>query len=286
MHDIALAGHFPWSGIGIFGGLRTHGGVTSYDDWARAFHGHAFLRRSAERHAAFLLPSLRPGQRVLDVGCGPGAITKGLAERVAPGGEVVGVDRDGAFVAAARSTWADVPGLRFEEADAAALPFEDGSFDVAFVHAVLQHVESPEAVVAELRRVVRPGGTVGIADADLDGFLLHPRPAELAAALDVDRRVRRHPDVGRRLPELLLGAGFDAVDFGTSTNVVAGPEAARGAAEGAARRLEATVFVDHARLVGWLRPDDDPAALAAAWRAWAEAPGALFVTFWCTALAR
>jgi SAM-dependent methyltransferase len=259
--------------------------VTSYDDWARTFHGHAFLQRSAERNAAFLLPSLRAGQRVLDVGCGPGAITRGLAERVAPDGEVVGVDHDAAYVAAARERWSSVPGLRFEEADAAALPFEDGSFDVAFLHAVLQHVTSPEAVVAEVRRVVRSGGVVGIADADLDGFLLHPQSDGLRAATALDRRTRRNPDVGRRLPELLLGAGFAEVQFLTSTNVVCGADAARGMAESSARRLEATPFVERARAQGWLADDDDPSELSAAWRTWAASPGAVFVTFWCQALA-
>ena len=259
--------------------------MTSYQDWARAFHGHAFLRRSADRHAAFLLPSLRPGQRVLDVGCGPGSITKGLAERVAPGGEAVGVDLDTAFVAAARDAWSAVPGLRFEEADAAALPFDDASFDVAFLHAVLQHVESPAAVLAEVRRVVRPGGVVGVADADLDGYLIHPRTEGLEAALAVDRRIRRNPDVGRRLPELLLGAGFGTVDFRTDTNVVCGADAARGAAESSARRFEAEPFVAHARGEGWLGEADDPSELAASWRAWGDAPGAVFVTFWCQAFA-
>ena len=259
--------------------------MTSYDDWARTFHGHAFLQRSAERHAAFLLPSLRAGQRVLDLGCGPGAITRGLAERVAPGGTVVGVDLDPAYVAAAQERWSSIPGLTFEQADGAALPFDDDAFDVAFAHAVLQHVESPEAVVAELRRVVRPGGVVGIADADLDGFLLHPQTDELRAATALDRRTRRNPDAGRRLPELLLGAGFADVEFQTSTNVVCGSDAARGVAESSARRLEAAPFVERARAEGWLEAGDDPSEMVAAWRTWAAAPGAVFVTFWCQALA-
>lgn len=258
---------------------------SSYEDWARAFHGHAFLRRSAERHAAFLLPSLTPGRRVLDVGCGPGAITRGLAERVAPGGEVVGVDRDAGSVAQARSTWAGVAGLRFEEADGAALPFDDDAFDVAFLHAVLQHVESPAAVLAEVRRVVRPGGVVGVADADLDGYLLHPQPDGLAAAVAFDRRTRRNPDVGRQLSALLHGAGFGTVDFLTSTNVVHGPDAARGVADSANLRLSAEPFLAHARAEGWLGDGDDPEAMASAWRTWAAAPGAVFVTFWCQALA-
>lgn len=74
--------------------------TTDYETWARAFHGHAFLRRWAERNAAFLLPHLTGGQRLLDVGCGPGTITQGLAARTAPG-QAVGIDVDPEFVAAA-----------------------------------------------------------------------------------------------------------------------------------------------------------------------------------------
>ena len=258
----------------------------SYDEWARAFHGHAFLRRSAERNAAFLLPHLQPGQRVLDLGCGPGAITVGLAERVAPDGTVVGVDRDAGWFETARSLAADRPGVRFEEADAADLPFEDGSFDVAFLHALLQHVDSPAAVLAEVRRVVRPGGVVGVGDADLDTFLLHPRTPALDAALALDRRHRRQADVGRRLPELLHGAGFADVELTVQPNVACGTQAAGGVAASSTMRLEADAFVDHAVAEGWVADRLELAAMAAGWRAWAASPGATFVTLWCQALGR
>lgn len=258
----------------------------TYDDWARTFHGHAFVRRSAERNAGFLLPHLRPGQQVIDVGCGPGAITVGLAGRVAPGGAVVGVDRDPQWFATARTLAADHPHVRFEEADAVALPFDDASFDVAFLHAVLQHVESPAAVLGEVRRVVRPGGLVAVGDADLDSFLLHPRTPPLDAALLLDRRQRRQPDVGRRLPELLHGAGFSDVEFTIQPNVVCGDQAAAGAAASSTMRLEADAFAAHALAEGWVADREELSAMAQGWRTWAATPGATFVTLWCQALAR
>lgn len=258
----------------------------SYDDWARAYHGHAFLRRSAARNAAFLLPHLEPGQRVLDLGCGPGAITVGLAERVGSAGEVVGVDRDAGWFETARGLATSHPHVRFEQADAAELPFDDDSFDVAFLHALLQHVDDPDAVVAEVRRVLRPGGRIAVGDADLDAFLLHPRSDALDAAFALDRRQRRQPDIGRRLPELLVAAGFGDVELTLQPNVVCGAAAVAGVAESSIRRLEADAFADHALAEGWVASRDELVAMADGWRTWATAPGATFVTFWCQALGR
>lgn len=252
-----------------------------YQDWARAFHGHAFGRRSAERNAAFLLPRLHPGDRVVDIGCGPGTITIGLAERVAPG-EVVGIDRDPEYIAAAGQRSAT--NLRFEVGDGAALPFDDASVDVAFLHAVLQHVDSPSAVLREARRIVRPGGLVAIGDLDMDAYLLHPSSGELQAALALDRHSRRNPDIGRRLPALLHHAGFPDVDYRVAANVAATPEATAGVASGAVRRLEAEPYIAHVVAEGWATADELE-RMTEAWRAWAEVPGATFVTLWCEVLA-
>src|SRR6266511_5818212 len=100
--------------------------------------------RSARINAAFLLPQLRPGRRVLDVGCGPGTITLGLAKAVAPG-EVIGVDLQEGLVERARGLAAQrgIPNVRFERADAYELPFPDGSFDAALAHRVVMHLADP-----------------------------------------------------------------------------------------------------------------------------------------------
>jgi 2-polyprenyl-3-methyl-5-hydroxy-6-metoxy-1,4-benzoquinol methylase len=121
-------------------------------------HGHheSVLRshrwRTVENSAGYLLPALRPGTRVLDVGCGPGTITLDIAQRVAPG-VVVGVDSAAAIVDDARTNATDaaMPNLTFEVGDVYALPYDDGSFDVVHAHQVLQHLADPVAALPKSR---------------------------------------------------------------------------------------------------------------------------------------
>ena len=129
-------------------------------------HGHhaSVLRshtwRTAENSAAYLLDHLVPGQRLLDLGCGPGTITLDLAGRVAPG-EVVGIDRSAEVVAeaeaAARARGA--ANVSFAVGDGYALDHPDGSFDVVHAHQVLQHLSDPVAALREAHRVL--AGVVG-----------------------------------------------------------------------------------------------------------------------------
>ena len=147
-----------------------------YAQWLRSIHTPAHARRTAERNATFLLPHLKSGQRLLDVGCGPGSITVGLARAVAPG-EVVGIDINADVVAAATALahQLDVQNARFSVENAHSLSFGAGAFDVAFMHAILQHLEEPAAAITEVRRVLRPGGLIALADADFGGHVIAPR---------------------------------------------------------------------------------------------------------------
>src|SRR5215212_6415480 len=110
---------------------------------AQYTHGHQapVLRshrwRTAENSAAYLLPSLRPGDRVLDVGCGPGTITLDLGRLVAPG-QVLAIDPSADVIAQAAASATD--NVRFEVGDVFAL---DGEYDVVHAHQVLQHLPDP-----------------------------------------------------------------------------------------------------------------------------------------------
>jgi ubiquinone/menaquinone biosynthesis C-methylase UbiE len=131
--------------------------------------------RTAAKEGAFFLPFLRPGMRVLDLGCGPGSITLGLAQAVAPG-EAIGVDLQPSQVALAQALSAarGVMNARFEVADVYRLPFPDGSFDAVFGNAVLMHLREPVQALAEVRRILRPAIYTGTSN----GFHRH-RPRRL-----------------------------------------------------------------------------------------------------------
>ena len=164
--------------------------------------------------AAYLdLLNLAPGERVLDIGCGSGVVTRDLARRVGAGGSVVGLDPSAALLTVAAEL-ADDAGLAgritWREGDARALPFDDGAFDAAVAVTALCHIPDGEHAVPELVRVVRPGGRVGVFDRDNDSYIIaHPDRALtrriVAAGSD-------HTTVDgwliRRLPRLLRAAGL------------------------------------------------------------------------------
>jgi demethylmenaquinone methyltransferase/2-methoxy-6-polyprenyl-1,4-benzoquinol methylase len=111
------------------------------------------------RARAVELAALEPGNRALDVATGTGDLAVALAAAVAPGGEVVGCDFSDAMLARAREK---APGVRFEWADALALPYRDGEFDAATVGFGARNFADLERGLAEMARVVRPGGRVVI----------------------------------------------------------------------------------------------------------------------------
>jgi SAM-dependent methyltransferase len=147
-------------------------------------------------------------ERALDSGAGTGALTFALAPLV---GEVVGVDRDEERLEAARRL--APANVTFVAGDAAALPFEFGSFDIAGSLRVLHHAKRPELVVAELARVIRPGGRILLAD--------QIAPADPLTALELDRFERaRDPSHTRLLPDGDVKALFEANDLGVARSEV------------------------------------------------------------------
>jgi SAM-dependent methyltransferase len=159
---------------------------------------------------------LGPGERVLDVGCGPGIDTTTLASAVAPGGRVTGIDRDRAMLETARARARRVPDgslTNHLEADATRLPFASEAFDVCRCERVLQHLADGNRAIAEMVRVTRPGGLVVVADSDWGSLSID------ASEVHVERRVVRSvADAladgysGRALPRRMAEAGLEIVD--------------------------------------------------------------------------
>jgi len=162
------------------------------------------------REVADRLLDPRPGGRLLDAGCGVGEVARALAAAVAPGGEVVAVDASSATVAAAAAR-DDGSGVRYEVADVVALPFADGTFDGVRTERVLQHVAEPDAAIAELVRVTRPGGRVCLVDTDWESLAVDGMPADLVASMRAAFAARdtlHHQGIGRTLRRRLVRAGL------------------------------------------------------------------------------
>jgi ubiquinone/menaquinone biosynthesis C-methylase UbiE len=201
----------------------------------RYSHGHdeSVLRshrwRTAENSAAFLLPHLAPGQRVLDVGCGPGNITADLARRVFPG-SVTGIDvAEDVVVAAARDfPPADDARVEFAVGDVYSLDHDDASFDVVYAHQVLQHLSEPVTALREIRRVLRPGGLVAVRDGDYGAFRWTPDDPRLerwmAIYHELTRRNAAEADAGRYLHQWVRAAGFTDLVVSSSNWTFQAPE--------------------------------------------------------------
>ena len=186
-----------------------------YDERTARF----FEERTADTHAQFLLEYLVPGMDLLDGGCGPGTITKGLAEIVAPG-RVLGVDREQSQIALAQRLTAGSPTIEFRTDDLCSLTADDESFDVVFVHGVLEHIADPEKAISEIYRVLRSGGLVGARHADFGGFLLEPTPEPLGKFsqlfIELMQRNGGDPHCGRHQPGLFREAGFEVLKVSAS----------------------------------------------------------------------
>lgn len=198
-------------------------------------HGHheSVLRshrnRTIANSAAYLAPHLGSGQRVLDVGSGPGTITADLARTVSPG-EVVAVEinEDAAAITRAELDRQGVGNATVVVGRSEDLGFPDDSFDVVHAHQVLQHVGDPVQSLREMARVCRPGGVVGVRDSDYASFAWYPRLAALDRWLELyDEAARANggePDAGRRLLAWAHAAGLDDLTATSSTWCYATPE--------------------------------------------------------------
>ncbi len=154
--------------------------------------------------------AIRPGDVVLDLGCGPGADLPALAEAAGPAGRVIGIDNDPDAVRQARERTADLPQVEVHEGDAQALGLPAGSADKARTDRVLQHVSDPAAVLAGARRVLRDDGTAVFAEPDWDTLVIDYPDLATARAYTrfITDRVVRNAVLGRQLPRLAAAAGF------------------------------------------------------------------------------
>ena len=243
-------------------------------------HGHheSVLRshswRTAENSAGYLLPHLRPGMALLDVGAGPGTITADLARLVEPG-PATALEATDEALDITRATFAKLDlEVEFVVGDVHALDLPDDTYDVVHAHQVLQHVADPVQALREMRRVCKPGGIVAVRDSDYHGFTWYPELPELDEWMDLYQRMARanggEPDAGRRLLSWALEAGFEKVDATASTWTFANPEDRAFWGGMWADRILKSAMSDQARRAGV--PEETLTSISAAWQTWAARP--------------
>jgi ubiquinone/menaquinone biosynthesis C-methylase UbiE len=199
---------------------------------------------------------LSPGHAVVDIGCGPGTDLARLADAVGGAGVVIGVDHEPRMLAEAGRRFADRPNIELRMGDVHELPLADASVDRATTDRVLQHVHDPATALAQVRRVLRPGGVLGMAEPDWDSLVVAEENLTISRLFSrfVAGRVR-NATVGRELVRLSTGAGFqvrsvDAIpivfrDFETADQIL-------GLRRNSARAVQADVLAE-ADVQAWLQ---------------------------------
>lgn len=181
--------------------------VPYLDGVAASTPGRTYKQRAVD------LLGMGPGMDVADLGCGPGTDLAAMAEAVGPDGTVAGVDRDDAMLATARERMAGRPNVSLHAGDLHELPLDDASADRAHTDRVLQHVADPARALAEIGRVLRPGGRVVLAEPDWDALLLDTPDPEVSRgyARFITTEVVRNATIGRGLARLCAEAGLTVV---------------------------------------------------------------------------
>jgi ubiquinone/menaquinone biosynthesis C-methylase UbiE len=172
----------------------------------RNYHRRDMVRRRGHVRAAL---GAQAGERILDVGCGPGFYVRELLDEVGPGGSLVAVDASPDMLELARRRCEGFENVTFREGDATALPVDDNDFDAALCVQVMEYVPDPSVALAEMFRALRPGGRALVWDIDWGTVWWHSEePQRMRRVLSAWDDHLVHPSLPRRLGPYLRAAGF------------------------------------------------------------------------------
>ncbi len=203
---------------------------------------------------------LAPGMTVLDLACGPGFISRLIAAELGPEGRVLGIDLNDRLLGIAQKTAAHWnasggeprAGLSFKKADVYDLGLAENSVDFVYARFLFQHLERPLDALAQIRRVLKPGGRLIVADTDDALFSLYPEPPALKPLMETAAQAQRRRGgdrrVGRKLAYYLKRSGF--TDVATDIVVVSSDDIG----------LEEFLAVSTRFKIEWLPEAERPAA--------------------------
>jgi len=173
-----------------------------------------YSKRIADKQAAFLLPYLKSGMNLIDIGCGPGTITVGLAQAVKPG-RVIGIDHDKKHIEEAKKIASNknIDNVTFQIGDVLSLKLDNDSVDAAFENNVFTHLSKNSLKVAkEIFRVLKPGGFFAARDVEVNSVLWgnYNAAIKLLDKLFIKWHISRGSNItiGSKLPVILREAGF------------------------------------------------------------------------------
>ena len=249
-------------------------------------HGHQpaavnqHAKRTAKSCAQFIRPMVLLNSEILDVGCGPGSITVGLAEWAADG-HVTGIDVGEEILQIAQETIDEAgrSNISLEQASVYELPYADSSFDLTYAHQVLQHLADPVVAVQEMVRVTRPGGHVAVRDSDYYTMSCSPESEMVNEWRRIYRLVARHngaePDAGRYLMTWFHQAGLGEVKCSATASVYATKEERENWGLSWADRCLNTSFATQAVDYGYATWEELE-TISEGWRYWSSHPDGYF----------
>jgi ubiquinone/menaquinone biosynthesis C-methylase UbiE len=249
-------------------------------------HGHhpsvvaEHAKRTADTVAAFFLPFIKPGMRLLDVGCGPGTITVGLAQQVEPA-DTIGIDPSTDVIETARSLASAKAAkhLTFEVGSIQELGFAAETFDAVFAHQVLQHLRRPVDALRRMWALLKPGGVLGARDVDWGSTTFYPENDGMRRFLTLYKELAHRnggqANAGRYLPRWVREAGFFEMRVTTSTASYSEQIATREWGDSWAARTLQSNLASKAVEYG-IATCSELEDIAAAWRSWGHDRDAFF----------
>ncbi|ODQ56933.1 hypothetical protein WICANDRAFT_36397 [Wickerhamomyces anomalus NRRL Y-366-8] len=179
--------------------------------------------RNVKNSCAYMLNFIKPTDKILDVGCGPGTITYDLGKYV-PKGEIIGIEPTKELIDEAlrdETTKKSQPNVSFEVCSVYSLPYPDSCFDIVHAHQVIVHLENPLKALQEMKRVLKPGGYICCRDGDLQACIFYPEVFKEPLFYYLEKATTEFTCWygGSRLKELFIGVKFkpDKIIHTTST---------------------------------------------------------------------